>query len=410
MRILQSARLLDEPTRTRHAPTNLDDPLLRRLDWLVAEIQTAYGAATDLATCEAICDFVHRHAVHPYPLFHSAAPAGYGRETLPAGTERTQINSVAAPDGEPKRTSDGELWAAYGGNGYASLCYLLGLDPATGLYDAGRAAPMDRVGAAQWRMTSISAFPYVLCTFQDWMMMVLWAAAGYQGMLISTTGHDPACVWVPSLGKWVYMCATYGERLTLTSDPATPLSPTELLAVCRSGRSGEVVAKKTIGSGSTLAPSWATGSFQDPAWARCTYMDDGHPGGMEVMGSGLKMDARFLESGQTLDYRLVQIDVPALYAAPYNAIFTEPGYARVSSHVAFPDLGCAATGISLGGEVVSIRLGTGQSGAAGFSRSVGAGGWVPCGSGDVVARGLGLVRYRSADATGRPSAELRITV
>lgn len=337
-------------------PAALGTPPTSRLAWLVDEIKSAWGATTDQETADACMDFVHRHAIHPYPPFHSPIPSGYGNETLPVGAERADL--VAAWPGSKADPlpvgTDAAFYAAFGFDGYSTLCRLLSLDPATGLYDASRLGTsdatgplgmMERVAAGHWRIyqasgqstaDALAAYLTVLCSYQVFMVLALWASAGLHALHISTDAHDPSVVRVG--GQWLYTCPTYGEGFTVSGTRATPQ-----VLVERSY--ADDLAAITVHK--FAVPSWATGTFLRPdLYPNQSYFTDGHGGGvgettgMRVMGSQLAMRGRWGVGGASQPaLALCQVDLPDLATNPdgrYDAFSDTSVYPRVAWADAFP--------------------------------------------------------------------------
>jgi len=110
------------------------------------------------------------------------------------------VNRVLTPQ---EWNVDNTYWGGQDYEGYAMLNRLLGtLDPATGSRaDDGM---MEHIGGARYRIRDIQSYHYVACTYQAIIANVLWAAAGLQGMRVTILDHDPAAVFIPELGRWVY--------------------------------------------------------------------------------------------------------------------------------------------------------------------------------------------------------------
>src|SRR6266704_6069729 len=130
-------------------------------------------------------------------------------------------------------------------DGYAMLDRLLGtLDPATGRRaDDGM---MAEVEGARYRIRDLATYHYVLCSYQDIMLNALWAAAGLHGMLISTVGHDPAAVFIPELGRWVYEDPEFDDEYLLDGT-VDPLSPIDFLTFSSDGQANRLQPKKSAG-------------------------------------------------------------------------------------------------------------------------------------------------------------------
>src|SRR5439155_22342831 len=115
---------------------------------------------------------------------------------------------------------------------------LLGtLDPSTGRRaDDGL---MFHVAGAHYRMRDIESYRFFLCTYQTNLMIALWAAAGLHGTMLQTIGHDPAAVFIPELGRWVYEDPSYNNDYVLDGI-GDALSPTDLLALSTNAMAGRL--------------------------------------------------------------------------------------------------------------------------------------------------------------------------
>jgi len=273
---------------------------------------------------------------------------------------------------------------------------LLGtLDPTSGLRaDDGM---MVHVGGARYQIRDVQSFHYTLCTFQAIIASTLWAAAGLHGMLISTAGHDPAAVFIPELGKWIYEDPTYNEEYTLDGT-GDPLSPVDLLTLSSAGEAARLHVTKFPG------PSFDPQVY-NPGRA---YVNDGHPDAFVIMGSQLyNRDAGVVGSGGW-PTRLVQIDVPRLaQESPYN---NTTSYPRVPASVAFPTLGVTLQQVQVQDSVYIVTLSSTFPNQQHFERRVNGGDWqnVP----DLVVLPVGQCRveYRSVDAVGSISANAALDV
>src|SRR5207244_9147843 len=184
---------------------------------------------------------------------------------------------------------------------------------------------MEHVAGARYRIRDIQSYHYVLCTYQAIIANALWAAAGLQGMRLTTLDHDPAAVFIPELGRWVYEDPTFSEEYLLDGT-GDPLSAVELLAIGTNGEAARLRATKLPG------PSFDPQVYIDGR----SYLNV-HPEGMVIMGSQLY---NRVVGQRGWRGRYVQIDVPRLATAP--APLNDPTmYDRVSSGVAFPALGVA---------------------------------------------------------------------
>src|SRR5207244_13338657 len=105
---------------------------------------------------------------------------------------------------------------------------------------------MERISGARYRIRDIQSYRYLLCTYQTVMVNTLWAAAGLHGLLAATLNHDPAAVFIPELGRWVYEDPTFNEEYLLDR-AGEPLSPTDLLALSSAGEASRLSAIKLSG-------------------------------------------------------------------------------------------------------------------------------------------------------------------
>lgn len=337
-KVVQHAALTNE--EQLFTGQNLAHPEVVTLRRLVEEIFEAYGGPrSDLDRARVLRDWVARVAIHPFPPFH---PSGSQRNTavLPAGVTWRDVNVTAGR----KVEEDSRYWASMHFDGYTMLDRLLGtLDPRTGV--RAQDGMMERVGVAHYRIRDIATYRYVLCTYQDVMLIRLWEAAGLHGLLLSTIGHDPAAVFIADLGKWVYMDPTYNEEFTLDGSGA-PLSPVELLEIATRGEHDRLVSGKISG------PRWSQDVWINTAdHARATYHGDDHPDGMTVMGS--QINNLYTRDG-TFRTRLVQIDVPQLqFEEPFNDPIR---YQPVSATVAFPAIGVSVRRLSERDGYLNISL------------------------------------------------------
>ncbi len=268
--VLAAAQPLTTVSRDSFVGEDLTNPLILALRPLLGDIFAAYGSpTTSLGRARAIRDWVARTAVHPYPPFHpNGSTTNLG--VLPPGSTWADVNALPS---SKFFNVDNPYWWGVGYNGYAMLDRLLGtLDPATGLRaDDGM---MVHVGGARYQIRDIQSYHYTLCTFQAIIASTLWGAAGLHGMLISTASHDPAAVFIPELGKWVYEDPTYNDEYTLDGT-GDPLSPVDLLTI---SSAGEVTR---------LRPTKFSGPSFDPQVYNPShpYISDGHPNGFVIMGT-----------------------------------------------------------------------------------------------------------------------------
>ena len=338
---------------------DLSHPKVVALQPLVAEILSAYGNPHDnLGRARVLRDWVARTAIHPHMPFHPDGSSS-NLAVLPVGRRWAEVNPVAWAHFD----SDSEFWHQWLFDGYGMLDQLLGtLDPRTGV--RANDGMMTHVQGAQYRIKDISDYHYVLCTYQDFMLISLWEAAGLHGLLLSTIRHDPAAVFIPELAKWVYMDPTYNEEFTAEGS-GPPLSPLELLDWSMAGEHDKLRPRKLSG------PDWSPDVYISTEYHhQATYFADGHPDGMVVMGSQLNNSAFDSNSFTT---RLVQVDTPRLPdEAPFN---NSDVYTVVAREIAFPDLGVAVWDVSESDGHVEVLLLSTFPHHTRYQRSVNDGPW-----------------------------------
>ncbi len=390
---------------------DLSHPKVVALQPLVSEILAAYGNPPDnLGRARAIRDWVARTAIHPHTPFHPDGSSS-NLAVLPVGQHWADVNPVAWANFD----ADSEFWYQLLFDGYGMLDQLLGtLDSRAGVRaDDGM---MTHVQGAQYRIKDINDYHYVLCTYQDFILISLWEAAGLHGLLVSTIRHDPAAVFIPELAKWVYMDPTYNEEFTVDGS-GPPLSPLELLDWSEAGQHDKLRPRKISG------PRWSPDVYISTEYhARATYFADGHPDGMLVMGSQLNNSA-FASNSFTA--RLVQVDTPRLpHEAPLN---NSDVYSVVAREIAFPDLGVAVWDVSESDGNIELLLVSNFPQHTRYQRSVNDGPWENLDRGTVVGGSWNdgttvpplwdelpilaqRVAYRSVDASGNHGIDAIIEV
>jgi hypothetical protein len=383
--VLAVAQPLTTVPRDLYIGEDLTNPLVLALRPLVNDILVEYGnPTTNLDRARALRDWLARTAIHPYaPLHPDASTANLS--VLPQGKTWADANAAAYA----KINDDTQFWGSVGMNGYAMLDRLLGtLDPTTGLRaDDGM---MVSVGGARYQIRDLDLYRYAICSYQAVMLNALWAAAGLQGMLISTVGHDPAAVFIPELGRWVYEDPTFNEEYQLDGT-GDPLSPTDVLTLSLAGQASRLHATKSNGP-----------SFDPQVYIPVeTYLSEGHPSGMVVMGSQLNNHVVGIVGPFEWPILDVQIEVPTLAGEPpFNDAVT---YAPVSMQDAFPTLGVAVQAMQVQDSVYVIQLGStfpNYQNSQTFQRRLNGGAWTSVGAVDVLPVGQCRVEYRVVDALG----------
>jgi hypothetical protein len=387
--VVAAAQPLTTDERERYVGEDLANPLILALRPLVNDILAAYGNPTsNLDRARAIRDWVARTAIHPHQPFHPN-PSTSNLSVLPPGKTWADANAVTSL----KFYEDRDYWLSVGYDGYAMLDRLLGtLDPVSGSRaDDGM---MVQVAGARYRIRDVASYRYVLCTFQDIMLNALWAAAGLQGMLISTLDHDPAAVFIPEFGRWVYEDPTYNEEYLLDG-VGDPLSPIDLLTLSEGGNAYRL--QSTKGPGPTFDPQvYITG---------LTYFSNGHADGMVIMGS--QLNNRVVGIGGWPS-RQVQIDVPELAAYwPFNQPLAYP---PVTAAVAFPTLGPIVDDVHIEDSVYVVRLSSTFPNHQHFERRLEGQDWQGVSDADVLPVGACRVEYRGVDAVGSVSASTVLDV
>ncbi len=381
--VVAAAQPLTTVQRDLFVGEDLANPLILALRPLVADILAAYGnPTTSLERARAIRDWVARTAIHPnWPIHPDGSTSNLS--VLPPGETWAHANAA----GRSKIQFDSQYWGAVGMDGYAMLNRLLGtLDPTTG--QRGDDGMMVLIGNARYQIRDVQTYHYVLCSFQDIMLDALWAAAGLHGMLISTVGHDPAAVFIPELGRWVYEDPEFDDEYVLDGT-GDPLSPIDLLAFSSAGQVNRLQARKLLG------PSFDPEVYvAGEAYISGTYAD-----GMVIMGS--QLNNRVVGIGGW-PMRYVQIDVPQLaQESPFNNTLI---YDRVTAPVAFPTLGVAIQQMQVQDSVSVIELSSTFPNHQRFERRLNGGAWENASDLDVLPVGQCRVEYRSVDAVGSISA------
>ncbi|HEY3357813.1 MAG TPA: hypothetical protein VGQ83_31465 [Polyangia bacterium] len=389
VRIVRQAIVNHFEGRLQYQGEDLSSADVRSLAPLVHAILGAYGTPpTPLDRARALRDWVARTAIHPYSPFH---PDGTDRNlaVLPPGATWADVNAIGAVFEDGERFERAHRWAGFGYDGRASLDLLLGtLDPVTG--ERADDGDMAYLGGAAFQIKDLDTYHWVLCSYQVVQLKALLAAAGLQGMLLSTVGHDPHAVFIPGLGKWVYEDPTYNEEFRLDG-AGDPLSPMELLVYSLAGEMWRLKYHKAV------AHPWRADEYPDPALSPyATYFADDHFAGMVIMGSQLNNHAIGVAD---FEPRSVQLAVPALARlAPYN---DQTIYQRVTPPVAFPDLGVGIAELTVDGDAARVRLASSFPGHVRFERRVNAGPWTACAAWDRLPEPPARVTYRSVDDAGR---------
>jgi len=387
--VVAAAQPLTTVQRDLFAGEDLANPLVLALRPLVADIVAAYGNPTsNLDRARAIRDWLARTAIHPsWPVHPDGSTSNLS--VLPPDKTWADVNAA----GGSKIDDDSRYWGGVGMDGYAMLNRLLGtLDPTTGRRaDDGM---MVWVGGTRYQIRDIDSYHYVLCSYQDIMLNALWAAAGLHGMLISTVGHDPAAVFIPELGRWVYEDPEFNDEYFLDGT-GDPLSPVDLLAFSSAGQANRLQPRKLLGP-----------SFDPEVYvAGAAYISGSYADGMVIMGS--QLNNRVVGIGGW-PMRYVQIDVSQLaQESPFNNTLI---FDRVTAPVAFPTLGVAIQQTQVQDSVSVIALSSTFPNHQHFERRLNGGAWESVADLDVLPVGQCVVEYRSVDAVGSISGSTVLNV
>lgn len=246
-------------------------PRLLALKPLVADIYASYGLnekSPPLERTSALRDWVARNMVHPETRLHvngSAANTG----VLPDGRSWESVNAILTAE---KIAADQKFWDSFRFDGYAMLNALLGtIDPLTG--KRKNDGMMEQVTPGRFRIKDIHTFKYPFCTYQASVLVVLWAAAGFDGMGLSTNGHDPAAVFVPGTG-WVYSDPTFNEGVR-TVGTRRPLDMPSLLKLVSEGARAKIRPLKGIGPG-RAGPLWDNSQYIPITATYMKFVPDGY--------------------------------------------------------------------------------------------------------------------------------------
>ena len=380
---LAVAQPLTDDINIRYVGEDLGSQSTLALRPLVQDILAAYGnPTTNLGRARAIRDWVARTAIYPDTGVHPGNSTN-NLSVLPAGKTWADVNAALS---DSERARDVAYWADIAADGYGVLNGLLGtLDPATGLRaDDGL---MVHVSGAQYRMRDIESYRFFLCTYQTVLAVKLWAAADLQGLLLQVNGHDPAAVFIPELGRWVYQDPSYNNEYLLDGS-GEPLSPTDLMSLSQNGMVSRAVPARISG------PSYdPTVYIQDE-----TYVSAINRRGYLIVGSRMYT---YNVPNPTPWGRIVVIDVPDLANSP----FSNPlAYPRVTAEEAFPILGVVLASLRTDDSVFVVQIASNYPNSQRFERRIQGGSWGAVTEGDVLPVGACRVEYRSLDPMGNISA------
>lgn len=405
MQIIQQARLQKFEARRSFNPLNLSDPKVLALRPLAIEFLTAHGLTTTspkISQVQAVVDSVARHTVHPYQPFHQNGNATSNLDVL-ATVAQTWAQMLTIAGTNSRADNDNAYWGGFYRDGYTMLNLLFGtVNDADGT--RANDGMLNKISAGRYRIKDTTTFRFMQCSQQNSVLGALLGALGFQTMLVTTTGHDPMCVWIPELGKWAWACSTYNEMLQLDNN-GIPLSPLELFTLSAGG----AAQRARVNPMKIAGPSWDSAVYIDPAQPNSTYFFDGHPLGQRVLAG--YMDSRALLPGFTGADRNVVLDTPGLLDAGM-APLRFPSFIRTTIDVLYPDLGAgfqradqAPTG------EMAVRLVNNWPAFSKYRKRVNGGAWADfLSAAEVLPAGTGLVEYSPVDTQGYAgmSAILRV--
>ena len=235
---------------------DLNDGRLLAIHSLVADIYASYGMVDDapaIVRARILRDWVARHMVHPDSRFHPDS-CNTNKGVLPPGVTWAKVNAIL---NDSRVNEDQEFWASYHYDGYAMIDALLGT---FNRFSGSRSEDglMLQVSPGHFRIRDITEFRYLLCTYKVAVLQVLWAAAGFQSMMLSSNAHDTAAVLIPDIG-WVYSDPTFNEELYAFGN-TEPLSPQKIFELIHNGDRDAIFPLKSF-TENQPRPLWDTEQF-----------------------------------------------------------------------------------------------------------------------------------------------------
>lgn len=397
MKILQQARLRKFEARRSFNPLVLSDARVVALRFLATDFLTAHGltvASPSIAKIGAVVDSVARYTIHPYQPFHMGASNASSNLDVLVGTAQTTWAGIISNIWVGTRTvTDNTYWGTLYRDGFTMANVLFGtVTLATGV--RANDGMLAQISAGRYRIKDLTTFKFMQCSQQNSLLGALLGSLGYQTMLVSTTGHDTMCVWIPELSKWVWADSTYNEMLQKDGN-GIPLSPFEVFRLSAGGSTqrARITPIKFTG------PSWDSAVYIDPAQASCTYFMDGHPLGTRVLVS--RLDSSALLPGFVQPDRAVVLDTPGLQDAS-SVPFQGASFIRSPLSVVYPDLGAGFRRVITYAEGDTlIALDNNWPATTKYQRRVNGGAWVDFPSAaELLPDNTGTVEYRPVDAQG----------
>jgi hypothetical protein len=362
---------------------NTSNLKIKALRSLVDEIFVTYGSpSTNLDKARAIRDFVARYAIHPFESFHINTIAN--ASVLPEGKTWTDFINTFGSD--PRFSSDSMYWYNMHCNGFNMINVLFGTLNLDTLQreDDGM---LSKIGTGEYRIKDFESYRAVLCSYQAYIYISLLASIGLHGMQLSIEGHDPAAVFIPELGKWIYEDPTFNEEYTLDGN-GIPLSPVELLSYSVTDDFNRLIPLKTI------KPNWDSNIYiNNLENYMCSYVSQRNNGFL-LMGSQLRND---ITDNVTWNFRNVQIAIDGLDGSPFG---DEEDYLRVSTSIAFPDLGVGIEKLIEVENGFNVFLKSSFPNHIKFIRKINNGDWKDCNDIDFLPLDDAVITYRSIDSEG----------
>lgn len=358
---------------------NTSSQKIKALRPLVDEIFATYGfPSTNIGKARAIRDFVARYAIHPFAPFHRKTISNMA--VLPEG--KTWEDFLAAYSTQSSVNSIYAYWSPISTNGFDMINALFGSINLETL-QRDNDGMLLKIDTGRYRIKDFNSYYPVYCTWQDYIYISLLASAGLHGMQLRTNGHDPAAVYIPEWGKWIYEDPTFNEEYILDGN-GMPLSPVELLFYSAGEGFHRLIPVKDI------LPDWDSNIYiNNLEDVMCSYTSTMNAG-FSVMGSQLRNNITDNLSWNMLQ---VQIAINGLAATiPFGT------YLHVSRREAFPDLGVSIEKMYQIENGYRVFLKSSFPNHKKFMKKVNDESWQDCNDIDLLPLKDSVVVYRSLDA------------
>lgn len=360
-----AGRLNEAPVETPYLAGDITDPSLGELRVLAEQVLRDYGSPrSDVEQARALRDWVARTALHPDSAFHPTGSA-INTQVLPDGATWGDFNAAVAR----RVSADNAFWFQRHYDAVAMLRELLGT------YDAGTGRRADdgmlrHIGGAQYQVRSLDTFRTLLCSYQGVILRGLLLSIGLHGAIVQLGDHDALAVFLPSLGKWVYMDPTFNESFL---DPRTGelQSPEEIHRARLSGTHGSLVPDVPP------VPVWDAVPFATRVGdARASYFGN-NPAGFVILGTLLNNR----DAGQRDRWGGILGMAPAIAPSPYNdqvyPFSRRDRYPVLQYDELFPYFGAVATTTRVGADSVWLTAASTLPQTQQLEYRVGQGAWSP---------------------------------